>query len=154
MAGHGQADALNSTDSTVTFVLKSDIGSWGLCHFVRTMLLCLVQRLVGLAELREDVLQQLQSIEARKMAMAEQKLAEQVRLAADLDVRLQAACGPLDCAAGQSCCFNHLGPAGLVRLGCAGWAGLGWAGWAVLGGLGWAGNGLIRRAGLGGVGRF
>lgn len=62
-----------------------------------------VQQLLGLAELREDVLQQMQQIEARKMAMAEQKLAEQARLAADLDVRLQAACGPLDCSAGGKC---------------------------------------------------
>lgn len=62
------------------------------------------QALVSLAELREDVLQQLQQIEARKMAMAEQKLAEQARLSADLDVRLQAASGPLDCSAGKLAC--------------------------------------------------
>ena len=54
-----------------------------------------------LAELREDVLQQLHSVEAVKMQMAEQKLAEQTRLAADLDVRLQAACTTLDCSAGE-----------------------------------------------------
>ncbi len=54
-----------------------------------------------LAELQEDVVQQLQSMEAAKMQMAEQKLAEQTRLAADLDVRLQAACCSLDCSAGE-----------------------------------------------------
>ena len=59
-----------------------------------------VQRLVELAEVREDVSQQLQSMEAAKMHMAEQKLAEQTRLTADLDVRLQAACSTLDCSAG------------------------------------------------------
>ena len=47
-------------------------------------------------------MQQLQELEACKMAMAEQKLAEQARLSADLDVRLQAACAPLDCSAGLS----------------------------------------------------
>ena len=52
-------------------------------------------------------MQQLQELEARKMAMAEQKLAEQARLSADLDVRLQAACAPLDCSAGRpECCFH------------------------------------------------
>ena len=35
------------------------------------------------------------------MQMAEQKLAEKTRLAADLDVRLQAACCTLDCSAGD-----------------------------------------------------
>ncbi|KAL0050976.1 hypothetical protein WJX82_011428 [Trebouxia sp. C0006] len=59
------------------------------------------KRLVELAELQEDVVQQLQSMEAAKMQMAEQKLAEQTRLAADLDVRLQAACCSLDCSAGS-----------------------------------------------------
>lgn len=62
--------------------------------------MCVLQQLLGLAELQEDVVQQLQELEARKMAMAEQKLAEQARLSADLDVRLQAACAPLDCSAG------------------------------------------------------
>ncbi len=57
--------------------------------------------MVELAELQEDVVQQLQSMEAAKMQMAEQKLAEQTRLAADLDVRLQAACTTLDCSAGD-----------------------------------------------------
>ena len=47
-------------------------------------------------------MQQLQSMEAAKMQMAEQKLAEQTRLAADLDVRLQAACTTLDCSAGDA----------------------------------------------------
>ncbi len=60
-----------------------------------------LQRLVELAELREDVLQQLQSVDAVKMQMAEQKLAEQTRLSADLDLRLQAACSTLDCSAGD-----------------------------------------------------
>ena len=55
-----------------------------------------------LAELREDVLQQVQSVEAAKMQMAEQKLAEQTRLSADMDVRLQAACTTLDCSAGKA----------------------------------------------------
>ncbi|DBA79551.1 TPA: hypothetical protein ACH3X1_008250 [Trebouxia sp. C0004] len=59
------------------------------------------KRLVELAEIREDVMQQLQSLEAAKMHMAEQKLAEQTRLAADLDIRLQAACTTLDCSAGS-----------------------------------------------------
>ncbi len=54
-----------------------------------------------LAELQEDVVQQLQSMEVAKMQMAEQKLAEQTRLDADLDVRLQAACSTLDCSAGD-----------------------------------------------------
>lgn len=58
--------------------------------------------MVELAELQEDVVQQLQSLEAAKMQMAEQKLAEQTRLAADLDVRLQAACTTLDCSAGDA----------------------------------------------------
>lgn len=60
-----------------------------------------MQRLLELAELQEEVLQQLQAIEAAKMQMAEQKLAEQTRLTADLDVRLQAACSTLDCSAGK-----------------------------------------------------
>ena len=62
---------------------------------------CFLQHLVQLAELHEDVVQQLHSVEAVKMQMAEQKLAEQTRLAADLDVRLQAACCTLDCSAGD-----------------------------------------------------
>ncbi len=57
--------------------------------------------MVELAELQEDVVQQLQSMEVAKMQMAEQKLAEQTRLDADLDVRLQAACSTLDCSAGD-----------------------------------------------------
>ena len=55
-----------------------------------------------LAELQEDVLQQVQSVAAAKMQMAEQKLAEQTRLSADMDVRLQAACATLDCSAGRA----------------------------------------------------
>lgn len=54
-----------------------------------------------LGELREEVIQQQQALEAAKMRMAEQKLAEQTRLTADLDVRLQAACASLDCSEGQ-----------------------------------------------------
>lgn len=65
-----------------------------------TSLTCL-QRLVELAEVREGVLQQLQCLEAIKMHMAEQKLAEQARLCSDLDVRLQAACATLDVSAGM-----------------------------------------------------
>ena len=61
-----------------------------------------LQRLVELAEVHEDVSQQLQSLEAAKMQMAEQKLAEQDRLTADLDVRLQAGCAALDCSAGKT----------------------------------------------------
>ncbi|KAA6426009.1 MAG: hypothetical protein FRX49_03861 [Trebouxia sp. A1-2] len=64
------------------------------------------KRMVELAELQEDVVQQLQSLEAAKMQMAEQKLAEQTRLAADLDVRLQAACTTLDCSAGSLHCLQ------------------------------------------------
>lgn len=51
-----------------------------------------------LAELRKGVLQ---CLEATKMLMAEQKLAEQARLCRDLDVRLQAACATLDVSAGM-----------------------------------------------------
>lgn len=51
--------------------------------------------------MREGVLQQLQCLEASKMHMAEQKLAEQMRLCNDLDVRLQAACATLDVSAGM-----------------------------------------------------
>ena len=61
-----------------------------------------VQRVVEMAEVREGVLQQLQSLEAAKMRLAEQKLAEQTRLCSDLDVRLQAACSSLDCSAGKA----------------------------------------------------
>lgn len=50
--------------------------------------------------MREGVLQQLQRLEAIKMHMAEQKLAEQTRLCSDLDVRLQAACATLDVSSG------------------------------------------------------
>lgn len=60
-----------------------------------------LQHLLELAEVREGLLQQLQCLEASKMHMAEQKLAEQTRLCNDLDVRLQAACATLDVSAGM-----------------------------------------------------
>ena len=87
-----------------------------------------LQRLVELAEVREDVAQQLRSMEAAKMQMAEQKLAEQERLTADLDVRLQAGCAALDCSAGkrqtdslchqasqQSLCLHGFAPSSRLR---------------------------------------
>lgn len=67
-----------------------------------------MQRLVELAEVREGVLQQLQCLEAAKMGMAEQKLAEQARLGNDLNVRLQAACAALDVSAGMALFGNSL----------------------------------------------
>ena len=82
-------------DSTVASLLSTAT----LCALQHRLVVWL-QRLLEMAELREGVLQQLQSLEAAKMRMAEQKLAEQTRLCSDLDVRLQAACSSLDCAAG------------------------------------------------------
>ena len=58
--------------------------------------------------MREGVLQQLQCLEATKMHMAEQKLAEQARLCSDLDVRLQAACATLDVSAGMPLLANSV----------------------------------------------
>ena len=73
----------------------------GTCQSLRVARCALLQRVIELAELREGVVQQLQSMESIKMQMTEQKLTEQTRLTADLDVRLQAACASLDCSAGN-----------------------------------------------------
>ena len=72
-----------------------------------------------LAEVREGVLQQLQCLEATKMRMAEQKLAEQARLGNDLEVRLQAACATLDVSAGMACLDKKMKACLKLALWCA-----------------------------------
>lgn len=56
----------------------------------------LLQRIVVLASLQEDLRQLLHQMEARKMTLTEQKVAEQNRLVSQLNSKLQTACCQVD----------------------------------------------------------
>ena len=53
---------------------------------------CCLQQVLAMAEIREDVEQQLRRIEGRRQLLAEQKVAEQRRLIRLLDAQLKEAC--------------------------------------------------------------